>query len=651
MQSSLEDRARQSLFIIKDSSITRKLTLPPDWSMATALNPPQVVSCVQRGAQRGQFTLLILEESEFADCLQVVRQAISRESLARFGILVISADPNLFFREHQGIPELLEIIPEKDIKRSSEFHLLRALRHLLRGEGRDYKRVSKKTLEKLNEIFIALSAERDPHRLLPTILTKSMELTNAQGGVLYMVQETDGELYFRLKIGGEGGPGKIQPAQMKVLENSICGFVALTGKPLNIADVDELKPLTLPQHNRGVDYSREPKTKSLLTIPLKNSRNEIIAVLQLANKRNEMDLAADPSDDKPLEFVSFEAEDESLLSSFATQAAICLENVDLYADIRRLFEGFVRASITAIESRDPSTGGHSERVAKMTVALARATTECEVGIYRSVRFKEEEIRELEYAALLHDFGKIGVREEVLVKAKKLYPYQLEGIKERIKVCKAAAKITHLEKRIKSGATDMTEREYAQRLTQLDEFWQIIQQANEPTVLKEESMVALDRIRAELLALPDGSSIALLNEEEYKALSVTKGSLTENERLEIESHVRHTYQFLKMIPWTKDFKHLPDIAYGHHEKLDGSGYPRGLTSHEIPLQSKMMTIADIFDALTAADRWYKEAVPTEKALDILAYEVAEGKIDPVLFELFVEKKLFEITQPKRLKQVG
>jgi len=176
-------------------------------------------------------------------------------------------------------------------------------------------------------------------------------------------------------------------------------------------------------------------------------------------------------------------------------------------------------------------------------------------------------------------------------------------------------------------------------------------ANEPSVLQHEKKETLDRIRSEQLLLPDGSQISVLTEEEYNALSVTQGSLTESERLEIESHVRHTYQFLKMIPWTKDFRHLPEIAYCHHEKLDGSGYPRGLMSHEIPLQSKIMTIADIFDALTAADRWYKEAVPTEKAIEILSQEVAKGQLDPVLFELFVQKKIFELTQPKLLNNVA
>ena len=312
----------------------------------------------------------------------------------------------------------------------------------------------------------------------------------------------------------------------------------------------------------------------------------------------------------------------------------------------------MRASITAIESRDPSTGGHSERVASMCVALARATTETTTGLYRSVKFREEEIKELEYAALLHDFGKIGIREEVLVKSKKLYTHQLDAIKERIRICKAAARIQCLEETLKKGTPrSLIEQEYSKRVEQIDGYWQLILKANEPNILHQETNALLDQLRSEKLILPDGGEITLLNDEEYLALSVTQGSLTELERLEIESHVRHTYQFLKMIPWTRNFQHLTEIAYCHHEKLDGSGYPRGLTNHEIPLQSKIMTISDIFDALTAADRWYKEAVPVEKALDILAMEVKEGKLDPVLFEIFKERKIYTASVLSQLGRVA
>lgn len=644
MSQPLDVSARQTLLLLKDAPETRRLNFPHVWQVETVTAISDLLARLSLAQAKGQRTLLVLSEDDFLETSTAVKNHGPVERHFRFGMLVLAHEGTDFIRERAAHADVVDIVSDKDFRKGLEFHLLRAVRQLVRSEERANQRIGAKTLEQLNHTFIALSAERNPQRLLATIVMKAMELTSAEAGVLYMVSETDGDLYFRMRISSNiGGEVTLQHSNTKVIESSICGYVTLTGKLLNVPDIAGLRPLTLPQFNKTVDYSETEKIQSILTIPLKNSRNEIIAVLQIVNKKEVEEAQVEKS---------FDAEDESLLASFATQAAICLENVDLYGDIQRLFEGFVKASISAIESRDPSTGGHSERVAKMSVALARATTECNLGIYRSVRFREEEIRELEYAALLHDFGKIGVREEVLVKAKKLYHFQLEGIKDRIKICKAAAKIAYLERRLKGGLSEESlEKEYQQRLAEIEAYWGIIISANEPTVLKKESIETLERIRQEQLLLPDGSHIAVLTEDEYQALSVSQGSLTESERLEIESHVRHTYQFLKMIPWTKDFKHLTEIAYCHHEKLDGSGYPRGLSSHEIPLQSKIMTISDIYDALTAADRWYKEAVPTQKALEILHYEVGQGKLDPVLFELFVEKKIYELTQPKELNKVA
>lgn len=639
MLASLGIHSKNSLFLVHESAFSEKLTLPKDWRTVRAKSNPELLEGLETARSEKHRLVVLVPEDQFLPVLELFKRKLRDDNSLSYGLVVISPDPAAFLSQRSGFVELLEVLSEKDVKKHLEFHLLRAVRLLVRAEETHKPGVDRRTLEQLNEIFIDLSAERNPHRLLATILKRSLDLAGAEGGTLYMIQEVDGELYFRIKIAMERGSEAHFSEQMtKVMENSVSGYVAVTAKSSNIPDVDKVATMTVPQWHKNIDYSGTRVTRSALTVPLKNGRGEVTAVLQLANKKEN---PHDPTS----HICTFEIGDEFLLSSFATQAAICLENLDLYADIQKLFEGFIKASITAIEARDPSTGGHSERVAKISVALARATNDVTTGIYRSVRFKEEEIRELEYAALLHDFGKIGVREEVLVKAKKLHSYQLEAIKERIKICKAAAKISYLEKQIKHGNSPKLEKEYSQRLEEIEYYWQVIAAANEPNVLKKENKAGLERIRHEQMLLPDGTHVSVLTEEEFQALSVAQGSLTESERLEIESHVRHTYQFLKMIPWTKDFKHLTEIAYCHHEKLDGSGYPRGLTSHEIPLQSKIMTIADIFDALTAADRWYKEAVPTQKAIDILAHEVAAGQLDPILFEIFVEKKIFDVTQPR------
>lgn len=636
MAGHLTQAFQQTCFVVRKSALTDHLVLPAEMNSRIVAGEVELVDFAKLGFGGASRVVLILADHDFIPTINLLRERIATDATCHLGVVVVSKVPAGLLAERHAFPELVDVVLDKSLEEHPHLHLLRAVRHMVRVEEIKTPRLGQQTLLKLNEIFIALSAERDPKELLATILRKAIELTTAEGGTLFMIEEKDGEIAFRIRISQSPGNPRatFQYVTDRVTETGIAGYVALTGKSVNVPDVGNLRPYALPTYNPTLDY-REGKVRSMLTVPLKNRRNEIIAVLQLANKRQ--------FDEGPeVTPAPFEAEDDGLLSSYCTQAAICLENVDLYGDIQRLFDGFVKAAITAIESRDPSTGGHSERVAKMSVALARATTECQTGVYRSVRFKEEEIRELEYAALLHDFGKIGVREEVLVKAKKLYAYQLEGINERIKICKAAARIQYLERKVKGGSTMNTtalDQEYERRLKELDAFWHIIVSANEPTVLKKDTRETLERIRTEKLMLPDGSHVAVLTEEEFTALSVPQGSLTEAERLEVESHVRHTYQFLKMIPWTRDFKHLTEIAYAHHEKLDGTGYPRGLSSHEIPLQSKIMTISDIFDALTAADRWYKDAVPTEKALEILGDEVSQGKLDPVLYEIFVEKKIY------------
>ncbi len=645
--------ARDTIFLVWEGPTTRKMECPKGLAIQFVGSFAELTAHLSSAKSTNRRCLLVVDADEFAAIRVQLKQAGIFATMFRFGVLAVAKDPSEFLRVEGGLGDALDVVAERHFRKDVEFQLLKGVRHLINYEGRQNPRISQQTLERMNEIFIALSAERNPQKLLASVLIKAMELTLAEGGTMYLVQEVDGDLYFKTRVSNDRSTEiHIEQISLKVMENSQVGHVALTGKTIKLGQAEGFRTNSATAFNRAYDHDSD-RARFAITVPLRSGRNEIIAVLQMVNKRGEQVLT-DEGTEPGNAVAPFAGEDEAILTSFATQAATCLENVELYGDIQKLFEGFVRASITAIESRDPSTGGHSERVAKMSVSLARVTSECPSGIYRSVRFKEEEIRELEYAALLHDFGKIGIREDILIKAKKLYDHQLVSVKERLKICKAAARILCLEKKLRlsgntSGAGE--EAEYQTRIAEIDGYWGIILTANEPTVLRKENADALERIRNEQLILPDGSQVALLNEEEYRALSVTKGSLTESERLEIESHVRHTYQFLKMIPWTRDFKHLPEIAYCHHEKIDGSGYPRGLVSHEIPLQSKIMAIVDIFDALTAADRWYKEAVPMEKALDILFQEVALGKLDPVLVELFVEKKIYEVTHPKAYRQAS
>lgn len=646
MSTALEGLVRQTLCVISEGELCKKVIAPQHWLHSKIQSLNQLNACVDRAVTQGLRLLLVVGEDELSRSLQLVELKKQNYPEFSFGVLLVSKEPKEFLRK-QGLPlQVVDILSEKEAKSQLDYFLLKNIRpHGMANNAGN--KIGAALLGKLNAIFTELSKEKNAEKLCEKIVRKTIEFGECSAVILQILREQDGENYFTPKVSLEGDSELgIERTKNIVDENSLFGYVVQTGKLHTAFHFDKSRTSNRGEHNPACDYPNLDSVDSIVTIPLKNSQGEIEGVLQVVFKSHE-NLSATKRK------THFDFEDETVWSTFANQVGSVLENVKFYADVQGLFEGFVRASVKAIEARDKSTGGHSERVAKMCVGLARAVTDCEVGTYRLVKFRDEEIRELEYAAMLHDFGKIGVREEVLKKAKKLHGWQLTGIEERLKICKAAAKIHLLERKIKSGhANDKNvDEDYENRIKELENYWEIIRTSNSPTVLKRENLTALDRIRGEQLVLPDGEKIALLSNDEYEALSIMQGTLTEDERMEIESHVKHTYQFLKDIPWTREFKNLTDIAHCHHEKLDGTGYPRKLVSHEIPLQSKIMTIADIYDALTARDRVYKDMVPVEKALDILYEEVKAGKLDEALFELFVAKKIFEHAQLKVIHQVA
>mgnify|MGYP000848339058 FL=1 len=343
--------------------------------------------------------------------------------------------------------------------------------------------------------------------------------------------------------------------------------------------------------------------------------------------------------------------------TLASQAGTALENAILYAEINRMLEGFVRASVEAIEQRDPTTSGHSRRVAELTVGLARAVERVDHGAFGKVTWTKDDLRELEYASLLHDFGKIGVREEVLVKAKKLFSHELEIIRLRFDFALRTAeadvlrrKLHMIEKGCRKEDLAALDDELAARHAEIESAFEAIIAANEPTVLKGGDFARIEAIARETYSSMRGETHPFLKQEEVKCLSVTRGSLTPTEIDEIRSHVTHTFEFLSQIPWGKQFRRVAHIAGSHHERLNGTGYPNRLHAEEIPLQSKMMSIADIFDALTAADRPYKRAVPVERALDILNLEVKDQHVDGDLVQIFIDARVWDALtdQPKSMR---
>ena len=339
-----------------------------------------------------------------------------------------------------------------------------------------------------------------------------------------------------------------------------------------------------------------------------------------------------------------------LALSLASQAAVAYENRKLYNEIEALFEGFVSAAVTAIEQRDPTTSGHSLRVAAYTQRLAEVVNATSAGPYANVFFDAGQLKEIRYAALLHDFGKVGVREEVLVKAKKLYPLQLELLRQRFDYIRKETEASTVRRKLQvflerdrgtalSEIARLTE-DFDQRLRRIEEFLQLIVAANEPTLLEEHKSRKLREIAQQSFIDARGIERPYLSPDEVRLLSIPKGSLDAAERLQIESHVIHTFNFLTQIPWTKELKKIPEIARAHHEKLNGTGYPYKLSGDQIPLPTKMMTICDIFDALTASDRPYKRAVPIDRAMSILEDCVRAGELDPDLFNLFREEKVYD-----------
>jgi len=385
-------------------------------------------------------------------------------------------------------------------------------------------------------------------------------------------------------------------------------------------------------------------------VAMRTPPGEIIGVLQLINCRREGAPPFGSPEAVERDALPYSRSSVDLAASLASQAAVALENSRLYNSIRTLFEGFVQASVTAIESRDPTTSGHSFRVADLTVALATAVDRTGDGPFRGVRFSPDEMREIRYASLLHDFGKVGVREEVLVKAKKLHPGHLELIRHRGEIIKRGVELKYarrkLDRLLDRGAEALRDESAAMDaelgclLSEIDHQLKVIATANEPSVLAEDCADSIRHLALRSFVDHLGESQPLITPEEARILSIPRGSLTDEEFRQIQSHVVHTFQFLSQIPWTRELRRIPEIARAHHEKLDGSGYPLGKQASGIPLEARMMTIADIFDALTAKDRPYKAAVPVERALDILSHEARAGALDPMLLALFLSIRPWE-----------
>ncbi|MCC6277134.1 MAG: GAF domain-containing protein [Oligoflexia bacterium] len=529
-------------------------------------------------------------------------------------------------------------------------------------------------LANLLDVSAALSAEHESAKILELILEKATENTNSDGGSIYLVE--------RIKQDSIGGARasfvpmlrfshainrriKI-PIKSKLLpinKESIAGYVATTGRSVRVRDAYTLPKDCEFKFNSEVDKISHYRTKSVLAVPIRTSKGRILGVVQLVNKRRSWrrreDVPPEPniivSPDEH-DIVAFSDHDDKLMAAFASHAAVALENAKLTEDISNLFESFVKASVMAIEARDPTTSGHSDRVAELTVKFAEVIDGVTTGPLRDIKFTSDQLREIRYASLLHDFGKIGVRENVLLKAKKLFPHELETIFLRLQTITSMneAKVwrycsEQLVEQIKTKLTHDPEAELGKAIWSVDTFKRQIEKIRKGILLANESQILdkdfdIDRLMADIDKMSRELGQKILDENDVIRLGVRRGTLSPEERRQIESHVTHTFEFLSRIAWTEQLAAVPEIAHAHHEKLDGSGYPRRLRADQIPVQSRLMTISDIYDALTAFDRPYKKAVDIVRALDILHEEAREGKLDKELLKVFVEARVFEVSLP-------
>ncbi len=501
-------------------------------------------------------------------------------------------------------------------------------------------------LRELNKIGMALMSERDPEKLLDLILTQARRLSDSDAGSLYLV-ETDADgterLHF-LRSQNDTLPHLPSPDfTLPLDETSIAGYVASTGKPLVLRDVYEIPPELPFSFNRAsFDEKFGYRAKSMLVVPMTDHKDRVVGVLQLINRKSEPGAAIRTDEDSDRWVLPYTEREVSIVQSLAGQAAVSIENGRLYRDIENLFRGFIKAASTAIDRRDPTTAGHSARVTRLTVLTAELVHRQTEGPFKDVFFTPEELKQLEYAGLLHDFGKVAVREEVLVKVKKLPPVLGAEVAARFRLIQrtlqaqaADEKVRILREKGPGATTDVAavDARLAEELDGLERYRQAVEDANVPRVLPEEAAGILQEIAAKTFVAPDGTEQPYLTAEELHFLSIRKGNLDEAERKQIEDHVVHSYDFLLEIPWTEELARIAQIVRGHHEKLNGRGYPDGVNGDRLSLETRIMTVCDIFDALTASDRPYKKALPVDKALAILRMEAEEGALDPDVVELF------------------
>ena len=513
-------------------------------------------------------------------------------------------------------------------------------------------------LEQLNDIGASLSAERDINRLLESILLAAKTITRADGGTLYLLTEEDGTKRLKFEImrteslhiamGGTTGtaipfyPIHLYSKDGQPNNQMVAAFAALTGQTVNIADAYTAEGFDF-NGTRNFDKKTGYRSKSFLTVPMKNHENEIIGVLQLINSQ-------DPASG---EVVAFSNADQRLAESLASQAAIALTNRQLINQLEALFESFIAMINTAIDEKSPYTGGHCQRVPELTMMLAEAVNETKQGPLQDFDMTDKDRYELKIAGLLHDCGKVTTPVHVVDKATKLESIfdRIQLIDTRFEVLKRDAEIEFLKSSAalqRQGLDELSLREranqleqaYRARLRQLEQDREFLRKCNiGGEFMPPEAQEHVKKIAQYKWLDQSGNTAHFLTDDEVLNLCIPRGTLTDKEREIINYHIVATIKMLEALPWPKHLRHVPEYAGGHHERMDGKGYPRGLTREQMSVQARVMGIADIFEALTARDRPYKKGKTLTESLQILGKFKEGGHIDPDLFDVFVRRKVY------------
>jgi len=503
-------------------------------------------------------------------------------------------------------------------------------------------------IHKMHIIGTALSAENNLDKLLEMILTHAKESTNSDAGTLYLMSADEKSMNFsvvkttslHIMMGGTNDKISWPPLELYHKDGSknlemVAATSALEDKIINIEDVYEAKEFNF-EGTKKFDEGTGFCSKSMLVIPMKNYEKEIIGVCQLINK----------VDEKTGEVISFTEDDVELLSALASQAAVTITNAKLIRDLRLLLESFIKSIASAIDAKSLYTGGHVRKVAEITMLIAEELNKNDDGKYKQVNYNHDQLNELRISALMHDIGKITTPEYVVDKSTKLETIfdRIEVIKVRYEILKRDAKIKFLEKKIELYETNQTqylstiEENLEKELLNYDKEISFLEEINiGGEFMSNDKLTYLEEIAKQMI-IEDGKKVQIISQNELENLSIKKGTLTEDERQIINNHATVSLDMLNKLPFPKKLRRVPEIAGAHHEKLNGKGYPKGLTAEELSLESRILALSDIFEALTASDRPYKDAKTLKEAMKIINFMVKDGELDEDLVEFFYNKKI-------------